>query len=641
MEQINALEIERLFLPFVALQSLAENAVITNTFPIHLKEVITAGEQLKITPHIEKFFAELPTSTLFNQYGPTEAHVVSQLKLSGPSNLWPKLPPIGTPITNCEIMILDERLQPVYPGVPGELCISGIPLSPGYLNLDETTKQKFLLWNDKEGNEKRIYRTGDLARFLPDGNLEYLDRIDNQVKIRGYRIELMEIEFQVAKLDEISLAAAKVQYDAQGNARLLAYFVPQFDTFEVDEETLERWKRILGQKLPDYMIPFDFVQVDQMPMTSTGKIDRNALPEVKEFRRSHAKTLIHPRTKTEIFLTKIWQEALNIPEISVEDNFFELGGHSLLAVKVMTAIQKEKGIKLPLSLLFSNSTIEKLAKIIEGGNDYIRWDSLVPIKTSGTRLPIYLIHGGGLHIMNFKPLEKYMDPDQPIYAMQALGLNGESKLLYSMEELAGRYINEILQNDPVGPYSLGGYSFGGLLAFEIAKQLIAQGKEVRSLAILDTYAGGKDAYETKQSKTIRKIKRQFYKTIFFAKLSLVSPAKVIGYQKAVLIAKVKDIFQSNYKVRENFFTYNPEINRSYDIAYEKYFLEPINVKVDLFRTKERLHFLDDGIYYGWKKYASKGVQVYEVPGDHKTFLMEPNIQHFAILLQRSLDHAPK
>lgn len=639
LEEIESQKIERLFLPFVALQSLAETAVNSNTFPTHLREVITAGEQLKITPHIEKFFARLRKSVLYNQYGPTEAHVVTQFKLEGPPNSWPTLPPIGTPIFNCEILILDECQRPVYPGVPGELFIGGAPVSPGYLNLDDITREKFIFWNDEDGQERRIYKTGDLVRMLPDGNIEYLDRIDHQVKIRGYRIELLEVELQVAKLPDISLAAAKVQSDMQGNGRLIAYYVPHRKEFEVDSDTYEKWRRALSEQLPEYMIPFDFVRLEQMPMTSTGKINRNQLPEVKEFKRPQHKKVLHPRTSTEEFLTEIWRNALGIEELSMDDNFFELGGNSLLAVKVVTAIQKEKKLKLPLSSLFENSTIEKLAKLISDNQEKIKWHSLVPIKTTGSKTPIYLVHGGGLNVLNFKPLEKLMDDEQPIYALQALGLNGESNLLYSMEEIANHYIKEILNNDPVGPYALGGYSLGGLLAFEMARQLMAMGKQVSSLAILDTYAGGRDHEETVFRMVVRKVTRQLRKPIFFAKSFLQHPWKTFNYQMRWGKNKIKNLFAVGYQVDEEFFTYEPAINESYDIAYRNYKMRPLEIKVNLFRAKERLYYLDDADFYGWKEHAKDGVNIYEVPGDHKTFLKTPNIDHFAKALQTSLDRA--
>src|SRR5690606_6800186 len=174
----------------------------------------------------------------------------------------------------------------------------------------------------------------------------------------------------------------------------------------------------------------------------------------------------------ESFLLKVWKKTLGINNISTDDNFFELGGHSILAVKVILAIEKEKGTRLPLAILFERPTIEKLASVIDGNPEKVRWNSLVTIKSTGSKTPIYLVHGGGLNVLTFEPLAKYMDKNQPIYALQALGLDGrKEKLLYTMEDLAQHYISEILESNPTGPYILGGYSFGGLLAYEMARQL--------------------------------------------------------------------------------------------------------------------------------------------------------------------------
>ncbi len=843
--------VNRIFLPFVALQAITESAVASKLYPEGLKEVMTAGEQLKITPQIVKFFSEIPGAVLYNQYGPTEAHVVTELKLSGNPEKWPSLPNIGKEIFNTRIFILDEQLTELEEGDIGELCISGLCLAEGYLNLPEMTEERF---TQLPGSATRIYRTGDLARFLPDGNIEFLGRRDNQVKIRGYRIELGEIEVHLNKQEGIKQAVVNVQEDANGNKKLIAYltsdnielgkegkvswherwdsiydsgvksektkagensneilellignqlsnaedykaqanewnaestnrirvigakniveigcgggqfitdlaptaekyfatdyseiainyinkkikvqpekwnnvtavvaeandfskiagqtpdlilinsviqyfpntkylfsvieqaanavktgcifigdvqsrstlkmhhasaqllhspdqlslsdfeervtrriniedeftidpeffyfiknripqithvevqlrkgifvnettkyhydvwlyvkspvivsvpdeiidwkffkhfseleeklvqlpqktiiisnvpnqrvwndynlvraledlpssstiadlkavlgesvndltfcpnvfwdlgerlgfetyirwpnngsegsfevvFIPKDDAikngcigptalipskFKIEDfddtlniiikssnnELVASWKNNLKKVLPEYMVPNEFVMLNKLPLTGTGKIDRKALPAVSE---SHSSKSVHsfvaPRTSAERLVADIWSDVLNIKEISIDSDFFELGGHSLIAVKVMVAIEKETSKRLPLATLFENSTIEGLAKMIVANEEEISWDSLVPIKKTGNKIPIYLIHGGGLNVLVFNPLGKYMDKEQPVYGMQALGLNGKTKLLY-----VRRVIRQLVQS---------------------------------------------------------------------------------------------------------------------------------------------------------------------------------------------------
>jgi thioesterase domain-containing protein len=252
-------------------------------------------------------------------------------------------------------------------------------------------------------------------------------------------------------------------------------------------------------------------------------------------------------------------------------------------------------------------------------------------------MPIYMIHGAGLNVLVFNSLGKYMDMDQPVYGMQALGLSGKTQLLYSIEEIAQKYIAEILANNPDGPYALAGYSLGGFIAFEMAKQLMSMGKEVKMLGILDTHAGNRDSTEKKTTKAFKKMVRQFRKLAFFSRLFLTHPRRTIAYQAGILGGKIGKLFQRTYKVDEEFFTYEEEVNRSYDIAYEKYFMTPTDLKIDLFRVKQRIYYIDDPSYMEWLKYTNSGVEVHEVPGDHKTFLFPPNDREFARILQACLD----
>jgi len=625
LEFITSKNIERVFLPFVAFQSLAENAIATQIYPTSLKEIMTAGEQLKITQQIIGLFSKLSNTTLYNQYGPTEAHVVTELKLDGNPMLWPNLPSIGKPINNTQIFILDQNLKEVYPGVPGELCISGLCLSKGYLNLPDINAEKFVDLHNKLNETKRIYRTGDLARFLPDGNIEYLGRLDSQVKIRGFRVELGEIETQLAKIPVIKQTAVKIQDDLNNNKHLIAYFVPNSPKQQgLSFDIFDEWKESLRKELPEYMIPQEFVQLEKLPYTNSGKIDRQALPRVEKFNSHNSKRNIPPKTETERILLEIWENALGVKDIGINNNFFELGGHSLIAVRVMLTIEKQFGVKMPISILFENSTIEKLAKMLTEGERKRKYEALVPIKTTGSKTPIYLVHGGGYNVLTFGPFSKFMDPEQPIFALQGLGLYDKSTLLHNIEEIAKYYISEILENDPIGPYSLGGYSSGGILAFEMARQLIDLDKEVSLLALLDT---GVDVPRTEKSMLAR-INRfgAFHtkKILFYGRSLFYHPRKTLRYFKG----KFGKSLESPHLV---------EINECYNIAFKKYCMKPLNIKVDLFRADTRVYFMEDSEYYGWKNFALKGVNVHHVRGEHNTFILSPYEKEFAKIFQQVID----
>lgn len=400
----------------------------------------------------------------------------------------------------------------------------------------------------------------------------------------------------------------------------------------------DNWKNALYQQLPEYMVPADFVALKSFPLTPNHKIDKKALPR-PQVRMGNSGTGQHlPQDEHEQFISSVWSAVLGIDSIDTHADFFELGGHSLLAVKVMSAIEKETGKRLPLATLFDNSTIEKLAKKLVSDEES-EWKVLVPIKTTGTKDPIFLIHGGGLNVILFKAISKYLDQEQPVYGLQAQGLNGPTQLLYTMEEIAALYISEIITVHPDGPYCLAGYSLGGFIAFEISRQLTEMGKKVKFLGILDTYAGNKNIADNISAKLTTKVKRQFNKIPFFTRSFLNSPREAVAYQVGVFKYKFEHMFAKDMEsYTEHFTSYEKEIFRSYDIAHLCYRLAPADIKISLFNVRKRLYYLDDLVYLGWDQLANKGIEIHGVPGDHKTFLYPPNDQEFARILQAALDN---
>ncbi|MCY7353287.1 MAG: amino acid adenylation domain-containing protein [Cytophagaceae bacterium] len=577
--------------------------------------------------------------SLWNLYGPTETTIYATGKEIFKDD---ELITIGRPVANTQIFILNKQLKSVPIGEAGELCIAGEGLARGYLNQPELTAGKFVTnpFSDLAG--AKMYRTGDLAKFLPNGEIQYLGRIDQQVKIRGHRIELAEIEHQLLKQAGINDAVVIAREDVPGDQRLVAYLVADSEGEQYDNQ-LKTWKDGIKKMLPDFMVPNHFVVLQKLPVTANGKIDKKALPKpVQEFNIGSKNGL--DLTNTEKVLIQIWKELLNINQLTAQDDFFELGGHSLLAVQVMTRIEKETGTRLPISTLFESNTIEKLAQAIEEKDKiHARWNSLVAIKPGGSKVPLYLIHGSGLNVLNFYGLAFNLDPDQPVYGLQAKGINGIDQSEDMIEAIAAHYISQIMLQNPKGPYALAGYSFGGIVAYEMAKQLEAKGRKVTLLAMFDTYAYTSNFDDSFSTKLAKKVRLQLPKIHFIINSFRKNPRTTLNYQWMI----TKEKF-TNLLVRLGFAKHNTggeahshsdDIYQKLFLAYEQYKLTPYEGTVCLFRAKERKYFVPDPVYLGWKRYAKKGVEIYDVPGDHKTMLLQPNDQEFALILQRALDNS--
>jgi amino acid adenylation domain-containing protein len=360
VELLSSRCIERLFVPPLMLQSLAESCQSAEAVPESLQDVIAAGEQLRITPEISKFFARLQGCRLHNNYGPTETHVVTAFTLSGDIGEWPSLPSIGRPIANTQIYILDGQRQPVPVGVPGEIFIGGVGLARGYLNRPELTAQRFIPDPFSGDPHARLYQTGDLGRWQADGTLECLGRNDDQVKIRGFRIELGEIEAQLARHPLVKEAVVVAREDVPGDQRLVVYLTKRDETGPSAEELRAHLKTVL----PEHMVPSAFVALERLPLTPSGKLDRRALPapEISAYASVEYEA---PEGETEQALAEIWKELLHVEQVGRRDDFFDLGGHSLLNMRLIARIAVRFAVDLPMASIMEFSTVSELAGLIE------------------------------------------------------------------------------------------------------------------------------------------------------------------------------------------------------------------------------------------------------------------------------------
>ncbi|MFG2404380.1 amino acid adenylation domain-containing protein [Streptomyces brevispora] len=356
LDVIETQRIERVFMPFVALQGMAELAVRLGRFPQSLRAVLTAGEQLQATPVIREFFTRLPDCALFNQYGPIEVHLATSHRLGGDPAQWPALPPIGRPFDNARTYVLDSELRPVPPGVTGELFVGGTPLARGYLGRPELTAERFL--PDPFGDGARMYRTGDQVRWNADGRLEFVGRFDDQVKIRGFRVEVAEIETVLIGHPQVLKCAVAAHRYGVGDRRLVAYVVPDPQAPPAAVEL----RAFLAHRLPDYMVPAAYLTVTELPRTPSGKLSRALLPRPDdEAEWAGAAEYEPPGTPLEERIAAIWTEVLAVPRVGVRDNFFELGGHSLLAVAVVNKVGDLVGRTVALRTLFEAPTVAGLA----------------------------------------------------------------------------------------------------------------------------------------------------------------------------------------------------------------------------------------------------------------------------------------
>ncbi|ORX76564.1 acetyl-CoA synthetase-like protein [Basidiobolus meristosporus CBS 931.73] len=424
-----------------------------------------------------------PGVRIVNEYGPTETVVgCSVYDMSTPLDQAINVP-IGRPIANTRLYLLDSHGKPVPLGAVGELHIGGAGVARGYLNRPDLTAERFLPdpFSDKEGC--RMYKTGDLARYLPDGNLEYLGRNDHQIKIRGFRIEPGEIEARL--VDHPLVKEAAVLALGEGTEkRLVAYVVA-----EHKEGLAHLLRTYIAEKLPDYMTPAAFVRLDELPLTPNGKLDRRALPEPDSSSLVSQKYEA-PVGEIETALAAIWEELLSIERVGRHDNFFMIGGHSLLAVKLIGRIRSSLGFELKLRTIFQAPTIEELVQVLpqQDSSHEDAFNVMLPLKPNGNRSPLFCVHPIFGLSWSFVGLAKHLHADQPLYGIQARGLDGNSRPALTLEDMASDYIDQIRLIQPHGPYNLLGWSFGGTVAHHMAVQLEMQGEKVDLLALMDSRA---------------------------------------------------------------------------------------------------------------------------------------------------------
>ncbi|NCR39475.1 MAG: amino acid adenylation domain-containing protein [Microcystis aeruginosa W13-11] len=578
---------------------------------------------------------------LLHVYGPTENTTFSSWYLVEKSPKTTMTIPIGKPISNTRIYILDQYLQPVPVGIPGELCIAGVGLAIAYLNRPDLTDEKFIevnLW----GKTERVYKTGDLAKWGNDGNIEFLGRIDHQIKLRGFRIELGEIESALLEYPVVKEAIVNL-HKTENNQQLVAYI-----TGEQIDDLPQQLKQHLKTYLPDYMIPKEIIKLDEFPLTPNGKIDRQALPLPNhEFQSLYEA----PRNKIEQQLTEIWSLMLECKKISIHDNFFDLGGHSILAIKLLNQIQKNLNQELSLTSLFQNPTIAQLAQQLSQVEVQQSISDLLVLQPSGQKIPIFCVAGSNGHAFYFRDLAMNFADEHPVYGLETPGRDGSHPLPISVEDHASSLIETLRQKQAKGPYILIGYSSGCSVALEMAFQLEQQGETISLLGIFDAGLVANPDHITQRS-DLDWIWHMIERIEAVKGISL-------GLNYNQLAAQSDD--QSRWELaaealyRHNvlpehstlsLLKTNLEVMKRVTLNYAAY--QPnfvISAPIVLFRAQDAKEIVVqehqamshyEQSDWGWQPYSNKPVQVVSVPGNHGQMLYEPNVKILADQLRRSI-----
>lgn len=635
--------IERVFLTCVALQAFAEAAHVTRTRLESLRIVVNVGEQLRVTPEIRQLCATNPGLVLENQYGPTETHEVASYTMSGSPEDFPTLPPIGTAIDGATISVLGADLRPVPPGSKGEIYIGGRCLAVGYDARPDLTAERFVMIGQQG---ERMYRTGDLGAQLPSGDFVYLGRIDTQVKVRGFRIECAEVELALMNLNDKAIRAVAVvaRNLAAEDSVMVAYLVG--DREATDAASI---RARLRKALPAYMMPAHFQWLDDLPLTPSGKRDDKALRELPFATTAAPSTGTTPFNAYERAVADIMAEFAGSNGFAADTNFFDAGGTSIGAMRVVMAIARAWDVEIPLDAFAADPTPAHLASLIATNGPLRTFDPIVALRTSGERPPLFLVHPMGGNVLCYLNLVKHLPADQPVYALQAAGAEPGATPLRTMRDLAASYIAAIRRVRPRGPYNVAGWSFGGYVAVEMARQLVDE--ELARLILLDTTAVGDgphplvaesdliawffgelllEAHGLDAKQLTFDANGTDRDTLFDSTLRFAIEAGIVPAESSPqLIRRLYEIFRANYEATLN------------------YRHDPLDRDITLLRSVGELpaelagpHRIVGSMFAspanGWEILAPRSLKVIEVAGDHLSMMSEPYVADVAAKLSAEL-----
>jgi aspartate racemase len=591
-----------------------------------VEQLLAGGETLSV-PHVELVARELQGCQLINGYGPTENTTFTCCYRIKPGEQFANKVPIGLPVANTDVYILDKELQLVPRGVVGELCVGGDGLASGYLNDPALTAEKFVPHPFSESPGARLYRTGDRVRYRQDHSIEFLGRIDQQIKLRGYRIELSEIEATLREHPGVQDAAVLARHSAQGNECLVGYVVADVNHPEFNSNSnANQLKEHLKKKLPDYMMPGYFVFLEKLPLTSNGKVDRRALP-LPNGRPEPGETHLAPRDDLERRLARIWEKLLGVEGVGIRDNFFELGGHSLLAVRLVSEIEKEVGQRPPLVSFFQGANVESLARLLREDVSSLSWPTLVEIQPGGSNPPLFCVSMPNVNALGYRSLARHLGSEQPVLGLQSQhreDLQGEYSQTV-VDRIATEYLEALRAVRPIGPYQFVGLCRGAHIAYEMARRLEQEGQHVAFLGILDTWVG-ENTYN-----------HFWYVEQYWIRLVCLARIGMRG-KLSFIKKKTRDALTNLGNRISGADSAKPKRNP----LHELYFPGPDFVprtyggRIAVFPVREQPRNRIRDPQLGWGRLARGGVDVHIIPGGHASLLKEPHVQGLAAELKKHL-----
>jgi amino acid adenylation domain-containing protein len=657
-----------------------------------IRMIISGGEAC--TPEIVSRWNK--GRQVINAYGPTECTVGPMLYKVPADAGELKSVPIGRPIANTQIYLLDQRQRPVPVGVPGEIYIGGVGVGRGYLHREALTAEKFIRVGSRESHQPsavsrqaekktegknrsaepeehaqcsmfkaqftpdgqlstlpalpttdhrppatdyRLYRTGDLGRWLPDGHLEFLGRVDHQVKLRGFRIETGEIETILEQHPDVRESVVILREDIPGDQRLVAYVVPQ----NADDDpslvpasvpSVADLRVHLMRLLPEFMIPSAFVMMDALPLTPNAKVDRKALPAPDGSSFGAERRVIAPRDTLEMQLVQLWEEILNVRPIGITDSFFELGGHSLLAVRVASTIEQRLKVVLPLVTMFQNPTIQQIAQMIRqqgSENSFARLVDLQAARKDSSQPPLFFVHPSGGSVHWYADLARHLGAQQPFIGIQARGLKPGESLHDSIEEMAADYADAICERQPQGPYLVGSWSLGVIIAFATAQELIRRGRDVALLALLDQGPFVPGTPPADHAEYLMQLFGRYIPLEMGVLRTLDEPAQI---EETLRIAKsVNWVFPD---LSREHFGHFVHILKTHTEAWRRYTPQKYPGQITLFRASQQPAESSDAPDLGWGEFAAEGVEVIHIEGDHLSLITEPLVSIVAEKLKDRL-----
>ncbi len=604
-----------------------------------LRYLLAGGDVLSV-PHVRRALEMLPGTTLINGYGPTEnttftaCHRISLEDCERPSI------PIGRPIANTTVYIVDEQGRTLPAGIPGELLTGGDGLALGYHNDPALTAERFISNPSLSAQSSRLYRTGDLCRWLADGTIEFIGRRDQQVKVRGFRIELGEIEAALASHPEVRQSKVAVRGASSETKRILAWVMTEQGSL-LDANSLSAW---LATRLPAYLRPDGVALVEQFPVTANGKIDVAALPDPAQAAASESKPFSPPQGETEQKLAALWSELLQVPEIGRDDDFFALGGHSLMALRLFSRLNREFGQSLPLAALLNHPTVARLAALL-APQDIAATPAaaskgkghLVTLSPEGSGTPLFCLHGGDGGVLFYRDLAEKMPKSYPLHAIESLNLSNSGPIHPgSVEETAAAYVQMLLKVQPGGPYRLAGYSFGGVVAHEMACILQERGHQVEFVGLFDTHNPVAPAKRYTLTGRFNAFWQQQHDLPLPARLERLREriAEGIATNRRVK-AELAEAFGSGPAEAHSDLR-RVQVREENWRAMQAYKPRRFHGKLTLFKAislSDKVQWPED---YGWREYAGGGLEIVPVPGGHLTLFNSENVSALAAALAAKL-----